>query len=167
MPAQPLVVTLALESSVEERFEAERARWFPAGRSAVGAHVTLFHAVPGALESEVRADLADVAGPPFAVDVTRVMPLGRGAAYAMASDELTRRHRELQRRWAAHLTRQDSQPLRVHVTVQNKVDPAEAGRTVESLRAEFVPFATTATGFRLWRYDNGPWTKLAEFPFTE
>ncbi|MBE7190770.1 2'-5' RNA ligase family protein, partial [Jatrophihabitans endophyticus] len=81
--------------------------------------------------------------------------------------ELDRRHGEWQRRWWPHLTRQDQQPLRAHVTVQNKVEPSEARRTVETLRASFVPFATTASGFRLWRYDGGPWTLLAEFAFSD
>ena len=158
---QPLVVTLALPDDVQERFDAERARWFPAGRTAVGAHVTLFHAVPGELVDQVTDDLREQAGAPFAVRVARVMPLGRGAAYAVESDELVRRHRALQEQWWSHLTRQDRQTLRAHVTVQNKVEPAEARRTLDALRAGFVPVDVDALGFDLWRYDGGPWTHLA------
>lgn len=163
---RPLVVTLGLNSTAQQRFDAERARWFPAGRTQVGAHVTMFHAVPGELEDPVRADLLDVAGPPFMVTVTGVLALGRGAAYALASPELTRRHRELQQRWWPQLTQQDQQGFRPHVTVQNKVEPAQARATLDLLRAAFQPYEVRAEGFVLWRYDGGPWTELARIPFT-
>ncbi|WP_375487354.1 2'-5' RNA ligase family protein [uncultured Jatrophihabitans sp.] len=160
MTPAPLVVTLALPDDVQARFDAERARWFPAGRTAVGAHLTLFHAVPGELQEQVVDDLREQAGQAFTVRIAGVMPLGRGAAYAVESDELTRCHRALQARWWPHLTRQDRQPLRAHITVQNKVEPAEARRTLEALAAGFTPAVVDALGFDLWRYDGGPWTHL-------
>jgi 2'-5' RNA ligase len=164
---RPLVVTLTIGGAAQQRFDDERTRLFPPGRTAVGAHVTLFHAVPGELEEQARADLVELAGPPFAVGVAAVLPLGRGAAYALAAPELVRRHRELQQRWWPQLTRQDQQPFRPHVTVQNKVEPAEARATVALLRRAFHPFETTAEGFVLWRYDGGPWTELARIPFAD
>ena len=107
----PLVVTLALPEAVQERLDALRREWFPAGRTAVGAHLTLVHAVPGALEAEVRDDLgAAAATGPVAVRFSGVMSLGRGAAYAVESPDLARRHDELQRGWWSHLTRQDQHP---------------------------------------------------------
>ena len=159
-----MIITLALDPAIEARFEADRARWFPAGRTVVGAHLTLFHAIPGELEDDVRATL-DQPVAAFAVRVGGVLSLGRGAAYRLESDELDRRHHALQHRWWPQLTRQDQQRLRAHITVQNKVEPAEARHTVETLQSSFVPFTTIATGFRLWRYEGGPWTALAEFPF--
>lgn len=160
----PLVVTLAVDDEAQQRFDRERAALFPPGRTRVGAHVTLFHAVPGELEDDVRADLAD-AGPPFPVRVTEVMALGRGAAYRLESVELSNRHRALQQAWWPHLTKQDRQGFRPHVTVQNKVTSEVARRTVADLRAAFVPFEITARGWTLWRYDDGPWTHLADVPF--
>ena len=158
----PLVVTLALPDAVQDELDALRRRWFPPGRTAVGAHLTLFHAVPGELKGRVRADLAEVAGRgPIAVRLSGVISLGRGAAYAAESPDLARRHDELQRAWWPHLTRQDQQRLRAHITLQNKVDPAVARRTVEELRAGFDPSEIEAPGFDLWRYDGGPWTHLA------
>jgi 2'-5' RNA ligase superfamily protein len=166
MPVErPLVVTLAVDAAAQERFDAERARLFPAGRTEVGAHITLFHAVPGELEEDARADLVELAEPPFTVGVAGVLPLGRGTAYALASPELVRRHRVLQQRWWPHLTGQDQQPLRAHVTVQNKVEPAQARATLAVLRRSFRPFQLRAEGFVLWRYDGGPWTELARIPF--
>ena len=93
------------------------------------------------------------------------MGLGRGAAYAVDSPELVRRHRRLQEGWEPWLTRQDQQPLRAHVTLQNKVDPAVARETVEILRARFSPVEVEAEGFDLWRYEGGPWAHLARFGF--
>ena len=160
----PLVVTLALPDEVQEELDALRRRWFPAGRTAVGAHLTLFHAVPGELEAQVRTDLTDVArAGPVALRFTEVMSLGRGAAYAVESADLARRHDELQRAWWPHLTRQDQQRLRAHITLQNKVEAPVARRTVEALRAGFRPSGVEAPGFDLWRYDGGPWTHLARF----
>ena len=160
MDPAPLVVTLALPDDVQARLDAERARWFPAGRTAVGAHVTLFHAVPGELSAQVVDDLAAQADSAFGVRITGVMTLGRGAAYTVEAPELARRHHRLQQGWWPHLTRQDRQPLRAHITVQNKVDPGVARRTVTTLTATFTPYDVAALGYDLWRYDGGPWTHL-------
>ena len=164
---RPLVITLALDPVAQQRFDGERAALFPAGRTAVGAHVTLFHAVPGQLEPTVRADLAEVcARAPFTVAVTEVTALGRGAGYRLRAAGLDDVHAQLRRRWQADLTAQDRQGFRPHVTVQNKADVETARRTVAQLRAAFHPFEVGAIGLDLWRYDGGPWTPLASVPFT-
>jgi hypothetical protein len=161
----PLVLTLALPDDVQQDLDALRRRWFPPGRTAVGAHLTLFHAVPGALEPRVRADLADdEAAGPLDLRFAAVIGLGRGAAYAVECPALVVRHAALQRGWWPHLTRQDQQPLRPHVTLQNKVDPATARETVARLREGFRPFSAPAVGLDLWRYDGGPWTHLTRVP---
>jgi len=132
----------------------------------IGAHLTLFHAVPGEHEGEVRSDLAEAAGQgPVPLRVDRVMSLGRGAAYAVASPALARLHARLQDAWSSWLTRQDQQRLRAHVTLQNKVEPAVARRTVEALEATFRPVDVDAVGLDLWRYEGGPWAHLERFAF--
>jgi hypothetical protein len=157
----PLIITLQLDSRAQERFEAERAELFPAGRTAVGAHVTLFHALPALLRADAEAELGRLAtGPAFPVRVSGLLPLGRGVAYRLAAPPADALHRRLQERWAPHLTRQDAQPLRLHVTVQNKVEPDVAKATIERLGATFRPGTTRAVGLELWRYDRGPWTLL-------
>jgi 2'-5' RNA ligase len=163
---RPLVVTLQLDDAIQERFDAERKELFPPGRTAVGAHVTLFHALPAHLRGDVESELSRLAEhPPFPVQVTEVLPLGRGVAYRLAAEKAERLHRRLQDRWWDHLTRQDAQPLRPHVTVQNKVDPEVARATLEWLRATFRPETTRAVGLELWRYDGGPWTLLHRWAF--
>ncbi len=163
----PLVLTLALEERSQRRFEHERATLFPAGRTHVSAHVTLFHALPASLRPDVEQALAPLADqPPPEVRVTGVRSLGRGAAYDVSCPQVQEWHRAWQCRWAAELTRQDAAGLRLHVTVQNKVDPALARHTVARLQQQFEPWTTTAVALRLWRYDGGPWTHLADTVFT-
>ena len=164
---RPLVVTLLLDSPAQERFEAQRAELFPRGRTAVGAHVTLFHALPGPLRRDVEDELARLTAdtPPFPVGVTEVFPLGRGVAYRLVAPAAELVHRRLADRWRPHLTRQDAQPFRPHVTVQNKVEPDVAKATLDRLRSSFRPHTTAGVGLELWRYDGGPWTLLRRWRF--
>jgi 2'-5' RNA ligase len=164
---RPLVLTLQLDDRAQQRFEAERAELFPQGRTAVGAHVTLFHALPAYLRHDVVAELDRLSSvtPPFDVEVTRVVLLGRGVAYRLAAPEAELLHRRLRARWRAHLTRQDAQPFRPHVTVQNKVEPEIAKATFDRLRSAFEPETARVLGSELWRYDGGPWTSLRRWTF--
>ena len=161
----PLIVTLEIDPAVQQRLDADRLQWFPPGRTVIGAHVTLFHALPGGVEAQVRADLETQAGARFDIRLAQVMSLGRGAAYAIESAELARHHKALQRLWQPHLTRQDQQGFRPHVTIANKLDAEQARTTLEALRTSFTPCDVAAIGFQLWRYDGGPWTHLADIPF--
>jgi len=166
MAEPPLVVTLLLDDATQERFDRERAALFPPGRTMVGAHVTLFHALPGHLRDDVVRRVTElVARPPFPVLVDDVMDLGRGVAYRLRSPELDALHRALAEHWNEHLTRQDRQPLRAHVTVQNKASRDVVVATLASARASFVPFAATATGIAVWRYEGGPWSLVRRFEF--
>ena len=166
MTAPPLVVTLLLDPAAQERFDALRRAHFPPERNHLAAHVTLFHAVPGAHEAQVRADLAQVADrPAYAVRVARVRSLGRGVAYDLRSDGLTALRGELARRWAPWLTPQDAGKREAHVTVQNKVEPAAARTLLAELATGFAPYDVTATGLGLWRYLGGPWEPVATFSF--
>ncbi len=154
----PLVVSLVLDEDTTARFEAERAELFAPGRTAVGAHLTLFHAVPGEQLGVVRAQVrAQARRSPFELPVTEVIALGKGAAYRLESAELVHLHAALQRAWWDGLTRQDRQSLRPHVTVQNKVGADVARATVVRLRAAFTPFTATAEALAVWRYVGGPW----------
>ncbi|HEX2904608.1 MAG TPA: 2'-5' RNA ligase family protein [Jatrophihabitans sp.] len=162
----PLVLTVQLAPAIQSRFDAERARFFPPGRTQVGAHITLFHALPGAEVEQLLVDLTAVSRrPPFDLAVTGLMALGHGVAYRIESTTLHRLHRGLQQRWQVHLSRQDQHGFRPHVTVQNKVDVATARRTQAELEAGFQPFATPAVGLQLWDYLGGPWQLRCTLPF--
>lgn len=166
MTLQPLVLTLAIDSASQHRFDTERIAWFPPGRTVIGAHVTLFHALPGVGRDRMKADIAAAAArPAFEVSVSEVIPLGRGVAYRLNSVDLSHLHRALQKKWWPELTAQDRQGYRPHVTVQNKVSAEVARHTRATLAAGFAPFSVRAEGLRLWRYDQGPWTHLRDYPF--
>ena len=165
---RPLIVTLLLDPAAQARFDDLRAAHFPPERNHLAAHVTLFHALPGAGEAQVRADLAELARrAPFPVAVTGLRPLGRGVAYDLASVERAGLHRELALRWRDDLTPQDRQPLRPHVTVQNKATPEAARALLAALQADFAPYDVQAEGLALWRYLGGPWEAAGVERFTD
>lgn len=168
MSSPPLVLSLALDEPTQAWFEEQRRRWFPAGRTQVGAHATLFHALPATLEAEVRDEL-DALGAVPAPEVRVQAPrsLGRGVALDLDCPVVADLHAGWRRRWSSHLTRQDDQGLRLHVTVQNKVDAATARRTLEVMRDGFEPWTCRATAVRLWRYDGGPWSHLHDGDFAD
>jgi len=56
---------------------------------------------------------------------------------------------EIAGRWSAHLTRQDAQGFRPHVTIQNKTAAATAKALFEKLSTSFVPFEVLVTGLLL------------------
>ena len=158
----PLILTLLLDPPSQSRFDALREAHFPPERNVLAAHVTLFHALPGGAEQQVRGDLAEAARrPPFPVAVTGLRSLGGGVAYVLESRELAGLHGELAARWRHSLTRQDRQPLRPHVTVQNKVPPQHARELLAHLQQGFTPYEVQAEGLALWRYLGGPWEPVA------
>ncbi|HSP38525.1 MAG TPA: 2'-5' RNA ligase family protein [Frankiaceae bacterium] len=162
----PLIVTLDVDAATQEFFDRQRRRHFPPDRNVLGAHVTLFHALPGTRERRVRAVLRELTDRPgFALQVTGVRSLGRGAAYDLAAPEAGRLWDDIADRFRSELTRQDAQRLRPHVTVANKLS-AEAARGVfTELANEFAPFEARATGLSLYRYLGGPWELVESFRF--
>ena len=163
----PLILTLALDEASLARFDAERREFFPPRLNRIPAHVTLFHHLPGAEAAAVMGALrgACAGQGPVAARVTEVFPLGRGVAYRLETPEVAALRAGLARVWEGWLTPQDRQPWRPHVTVQNKVTPAEARDTLAQLQAGFVPWEARAEGLLLWRYKGGPWDAVAEVPF--
>lgn len=166
MPA-PLVVTLTLDRDSQGRFDALRRAHFPADRNHLGAHVTLFHALPGDRLEAVGTALGELAAEraPFDVAVTGVRLLGRGVGYDLASPELAELHERLAGRFAGMLTRQDAQRLHAHVTVQNKVDPAVARALHAELATGFGPWTARAGGLDVWWYEGGPWRHQRSLAF--
>ncbi len=165
--ARPLVVTLGLDPQALAWFEAQRQQYFPGRLNRIPAHLSLFHALPGAQYPSIAAHLARLtcSTGTFFAEVHALMPLGRGVAYALRAGPLDRLHAALRRHWLEWLTPQDRQPFRPHVVVQNKVSPAEAQALYTRLSAGFQPFRAQAVSLLLWRYEGGPWAPAGEFPF--
>ena len=163
----PLILTLALDAPSQAYFNNLRQQHFPAKINYLAAHLTLFHHLPGAELAAVRARLQGVAQarPPLPLRVAGLRSLGRGVAFTLENEELRALHRQLQADFVDHLTPQDRQKLQPHITIQNKVDPAEARQLLAAMQANFSPFEAVGTGLHLWAYRGGPWESLAEFPF--
>ena len=163
----PLILTLVLDEASQAFFDRARERWFPAELNFIAAHVTMFHHLPGEALVSIKEHLATVCAKqsPVGVSVTGVRPLGRGVAYALRAPAIEALRATLAGQWRDALTAQDRQGWRPHVTVQNKVSPAEARGLLERLERDFVPFEATATGVALWRYCGGPWESEGTIPF--
>lgn len=155
----PLIVTLTLDAASQQFFDDLRRQHFPPERNYLAAHLTLFHALPGAHEAEIAAYLAAQAAqlPPLPLAVGAPTFSGRGVMYPLANAALRQQHRRWQQHWQAWLSPQDQQGLHPHITVQNKVDPAVARALQVELAADFQPFEATGAGLALWAYQGGPW----------
>ena len=166
-PARPLILSLALAAEDQARLDRLRDAHFPPERNFLGAHVTMFHHLPGAEHAAIGAALTEVCAgvAPFAVRVARLQSLGRGVALGLESEDLVRLRAALARRWEAGLTAQDRQGYRPHVTIQNKVDPKVAKALLAELSAGFAPWTIEATGVALWWYRGGPWEPAGVFRF--
>ena len=165
--APPLILTLLLDAAATRWFDALRTAHFPPERLLVGAHVTLFHALPGEAEREIVAAVAERAAntAPFAVAVQGLRSLGRGVAFALASEDAQCLRARLAARFASRLTPQDRARWRPHVTVQNKVAPDTARRTLAAVAALPPPASIRAEAIAVWRYCGGPWQPVAELRF--
>lgn len=159
------ILTLAIEPSWQQHFEALRREHFPPELNRVPAHVTLFHALP--LDDATRDALRSgaVAHPAFPLRVAEVISLGRGVAYRLESPALLGLRRQLAQHFDASLIPQDRQGYRPHIVVQNKVSGEEARALRASLTAGFAPWTVEAEGLLWWEYLGGPWRLLERFAF--
>ncbi len=164
---QPLILSLQFDPATFDTLDRLRREHFPPARNHLSAHATLFHHLPGdrhdAIAEQLAASAAAVAPLPLTLPSARF--LGRGVAIDVGCEPLLRLRGELARAWRPWLTPQDRQGFRPHVTVQNKVDTADARVLYERLRRTWTPLAGTATGLSLWWYRGGPWEPAGTFAF--
>ena len=166
-PPRPLILTLGVDREAQLRFDGDRKRHFPARLNRIPAHISLFHALPGEQEHSVCEVIAREAAsrPAFTLEVHDLMRLGRGVAYAVRAPELDRLHTALRTAWLPMLSRQDQQPFRPHVVIQNKVEPEEAKTLYTRLASSFRSWTVEAESLLLWHYEGGPWRAAGEFRF--
>ena len=154
---RPLIVTLKLDAQSFARLDDLRRAHFPAALNRLSAHLTLFHHLPGERLGDVAADLAAVARrPQLRLRVGAPRLLGRGVAFDVESAGVMEARRDLARRWTGLLSAQDRQGFRPHVTVQNKVEPAEARALRDDLALRLAPWDGCGEALQLWRYLGGP-----------
>lgn len=163
----PLILTLLLDADTQDWLDALRRAHFPPERNLVPAHVTLFHALPGAELDSVIAALAEECrgAAPSGVRIGPPRFLGRGVALEVAAPDVAALRGRLAARWRAWLSPQDRQGWRPHATVQNKAAAETARALHATLAATLPPRAATAEGLLLWRYRGGPWEAAGHFAF--
>ena len=160
----PLIVTALLDEVAQERFDRLRREHFPPERNHLAAHLTLFHHLPD--DPAVREALAAAADRPvITARVRRVRGWRGGVAYDVAAPELTDLRAGMASAFAAELTAQDRAKADLHITVQNKADPAAAERLHARLAAGFEPYHVQVVGLGLWRYLGGPWEPVERYAF--
>jgi 2'-5' RNA ligase len=160
------VVTLEFDDATFRWLQALRRQHFPPARNFLPAHLTLLHAVSAAQLDRLQQGwlrFDRFAAP--ALRFTGIRSLGRGNAIAVDAPVLRAVRTQVMQVMAGEFSRQDLQPFKAHVTVQNKVDPAAARALLEQMSAEFVPRDGTGRGLMLWRYLGGPWSLEAVLPF--
>lgn len=162
----PLIVTATFGADDHAWLEGLRRKHFPPERNQVPVHLTLFHHLPASLERELAQRLGQLtmAARPQA-EISGVMDLGRGTAFRVESRELEMLRAELAEAFRGLLTPQDRSPWRPHVTVQNKVERADAKVLQAELRAGLYPRPLAIRALASWRYEGGPWSPLRTYPF--
>ena len=167
--AQPTttILTLRIDASSQQHFDALRGLYYPAKLNRIGAHLTLFHTLPAteAVRDALAAESARQQT--FTMRVTGVRSLGRGVAYKVESGSVAALHQRLAMRFADDLSAQDRHRFQPHVVVQNKVSGDEAKALLTELSAGFQPYDVHATGLEWWDYLGGPWKLREQFAFSE
>jgi hypothetical protein len=162
----PLLITAELPPDVHAWADALRRAHYPSERNRLSAHVTLFHALPPSAEGEVRRLLAECArrDPPEAI-MDGLMDLGRGTAFTVDSPGMVALHDELAERLHGVIQQRDARPLRLHVTVQNKVAPAAARALQAELAQGFAPRRFGFRGLALSHWRDELWQMARLYPF--
>lgn len=162
----PIIVTALMGAGDFAWADGLRRAHFPPERNLLSAHITLFHHLPPSSLDEVKRCMAQYcAGPAPAARLDNVMGLGRGVAFRIDSPDLMNIRDEMADAFTGLLTPQDQARPRLHITVQNKVEPAQARALEQALRAEFRPRPLQIAGLAAWHYRGGPWELAARYMF--
>ncbi|MFM5929407.1 MAG: 2'-5' RNA ligase family protein [Novosphingobium sp.] len=167
MAFEPFIVTAELPAEVFAWADALRREHFPPERNHLRAHVTLFHALAPSLRDDVFGYLPRIVGqyaPPEA-RITGVMDLGKGTALRIESPAMAAIREEIAEHFHGTLTAQDNHPLRLHITIQNKVERAAAVALQQELGGQNVVRDFRFTGIGLHLYCGGSWKALGRWAF--
>ena len=163
----PIIVTALFGREDQAFFDSQRAAHFPPERNMLAAHLTMFHHLPPSIEPELCRRLAEETRgvPAPEARVAGLISLGKGVAYRIDSPGLAAIRADLAEAFAGLLTPQDQAGWRAHVTVQNKVAPAEAKALLKRLETGFRARPVRIAALAAWWYRGGPWEPIARYPF--
>ena len=163
----PIIITAEMGRPDQAWANGLRRAHFPADRNFIDAHITLFHHLPPGhlpeIKSRLAALVADNATP--AAQLTDVMLLGNVVAFRVDSPELLAMRAELADAFQGLLVPQDQVPPKLHITVQNKVDPPVAKALQAHLSETFRPRPLVISGFAAHYYRGGPWEQIGRWAF--
>ena len=166
MSGGPLVVTATFGDGDNGWLQELRRTHYPPELNRVPAHLTLFRHLPPSVEGELGRRLAAYAATPAPrAEIAGIIDLGGGTALRVESEELEDIRYDLALALRGLLTPQDTAPWRPHVTIQNKVEPREARRLQQRLRATLERRPLSIRGLAVWRYLDGPWEPVKRFTF--
>ena len=167
------VLTLRTNREFHERINDLRKQYFPAQLNKIGAHITLFHALPGSQLGPIISDILEIANTQqgFEIQTIRPLKMSHGVALDANNQDAHRLWDTLVRKWgpagADFLSKQDQQ-FKAHYTIQNKVEKDVAEKTWEEARAQFKSDEGRAVGFTLYKYmKGGHWRYQRTFDFAE
>jgi hypothetical protein len=164
----PVIVAAEFGPADFAWLDSLRRTHFPIGRNQLPAHLTLFHHLPPSLLPELamrlKAEMREIRRP--AASIGEPILLGRGVALRVRCEALDALRGRLADAFAGMLTPQDDARWRPHVTIQNKVEPAEAKRLYAQLAEDFDhPRPLFVSGLATHYYRGGPWQPIARYRF--
>jgi 2'-5' RNA ligase superfamily len=159
------ILTLKLDEDSFGLLQSWRTRYFPPERNYLPAHLTLFHTLSAQQIENLQAHWPALAGAPIELRYVAPRLLGGGVAINVESPGLVAMRTRLMTAMSGAYTRQDQQPFRAHVTIQNKVPPAQARELFEHYQTQFKPWSGRAQAVLVWEYLGGPWALQSEHPF--
>jgi 2'-5' RNA ligase superfamily len=167
MESDPIIITAQMGKEDQPWANGLRRAHFPPERNYLDAHITLFHHLPPGYLGEIKSRLAALAKeyPPPRAQVSGVLLLGRGVAYGVDSPELLGLRQELAGAFTGLLTPQDQAKPRLHITIQNKVEPREAKALHGVLSGIFRPHPLAISGLAAYYYRGGPWEAIRSWSF--
>jgi 2'-5' RNA ligase superfamily len=163
----PIIITAEMGKADQAWANGLRRRYFPPERNFLDAHITLFHHLPPSHLAEVKSRLAALVAecPPPTAHLSEVMMLGRGVAFRVHSLELLSIRDELAEEFRGLLIPQDQARPRLHITIQNKVEPGVAKALHAELSAAFKPRPLAISGLAAHCYKGGPWEHIQSWKF--
>jgi hypothetical protein len=163
----PIIITADMGKTDQAWANGLRRAHFPAERNHVDAHITLFHHLPPSHLPELKSRLAALVKdyPAPTAYLNDVMLLGQAVAFRVDSPELLSMREELADAFRGLLIPQDQATPKLHVTIQNKVEPAIAKALHAHLLETFRPRPLAISGLSAYYYRGGPWEHIARWSF--
>lgn len=172
-PEQVYVLTLLTNPAHSATLTNLRNRYFPRHLNKLGAHLTLFHALPASkLSSTIKPTLRNLAAreQKFPIHAAKPFRMKRGIAISVPRHqggakageihgELLEAFKQDEREGEEWLSEQDGRGgVRVHYTIMNKVEEEEAvQRAMGEVQGSWEGCWGEVVGLGLWRYERGYW----------